>query len=53
MGVYRAFDNSAAVALFPLPWRVVTYYSNMAVGLLVSALVLKDLDVVRDRIDSL
>lgn len=53
VAIYSIFDDSAAVALFPLPWRLVTYYANLAAGLLVSAYLLKDLDLVRQKIEEL
>lgn len=53
VGVYGLFEKSPAVAFFPLPWRLVTYYTNLGVGLAVSALLLKDMDAVQDALDNL
>lgn len=53
VAIYRLFDDSAAVALFPLPWRIVTYYANLVVGLFVSAVLLKDMDLLNRKVAEL
>lgn len=53
VAIYRLFDDSAAVALFPLPWRILTYYANLVVGLFVSAVLLKDMDLLNRKVAEL
>lgn len=53
VGMYGLFDDATGVVFFPFPWRLITYYTNLVVGFVVSAYLLNDMDLVRERIESI